>query len=140
MRWGLILCLLPGFAHAEAVVTTRVIKAGQVIQSADLSVVEANIPDTVPDVTMIVGQEARVAIYPGRPIRKGQIGPPAIVLRNQLVALTYLAGTLAITTEGRALDRAGVGDMVSVLNLTSRNTVQGRVMPDGSVRVGPNEG
>ena len=139
MRW-MILCLFPFPVFADALVTTRVIKAGQVIQAADLTRVEADIPGTVADPALVTGQEARVALYPGRPIREGQFGPPAIVMRNQVVQLAYVVGTLAISTEGRALDRGGVGDIIPILNLSSRNTVKGRVMPDGSVRVGRVEG
>ncbi len=134
MRW-LLLCLLPSPVLAEAWVTTKVIRAGTVIAVADLSRVEARIPGTLTATEAIVGQEARVTLYPGRPIRAEQVGPPALVDRNQVVPLAYLAGALAITTEGRALDRGGAGDVVRVLNLASRNTVQGRVMPDGTVRV-----
>ena len=139
MRW-LVLCLIPFPAHSEAVVTTRIIKAGQIIAATDLSVVPADIPGTIKDPVLVSGQEARVAIYPGRPIRENQFGPPTLISRNQVVSLTYIAGSLVILTEGRALDRGGLGDMIPVLNLSSRNTVQGRVMPDGTVTVGPSKG
>jgi flagellar basal body P-ring formation protein FlgA len=140
MRWLVLLLLWPAPLLADALVTTRVIKAGQVIQPEDLTVVVANIPGTASDPRLVAGQEARVALYPGRPIRDGQFGPPALVTRNQIVALAYIVGTLSITAEGRALDRGGAGDVISVLNIASRNTVQGRVMPDGTVRVSPFEG
>lgn len=139
MRW-LVLCLIPLPALADALVTNRIIKAGQVIEAADISVVQADIPGAATDPALVIGQEARVALYPGRPIRDGQFGPPAIVLRNQVVSLSYVTGNLAIITEGRALDRGGVGDVIPVVNLSSRNTVQGRVMPDGSVSVSRSEG
>lgn len=139
MRW-LILCLLPGPVLADAVVTTRTIKAGQVIQAEDLSIVTTEMPGAPADPALIAGKEALVALYPGRPIRDGQFGPPAVVVRNQIVVLSYVEGTLAISTEGRALGRGGIGDLIPILNISSRNTIQGRVMPDGSVRVSRNEG
>lgn len=139
MRW-LVLCLVPLPAFADALIPNRIIKAGQVIEMADISVVDADIPGTATDPALVAGQEARVALYPGRPIRNGQFGPPAIVLRNQVVSLSYVMGTLAIFTEGRALDRGGVGDVIPVVNLSSRNTVQGRIMPDGTVSVSRTEG
>jgi flagellar basal body P-ring formation protein FlgA len=131
---------LAGPAQADAIVTTRVIKAGSILQPADLTVVEADIPGALSDPGAAAGQEARITIYPGRPIRADQLGPPAVIERNQIVGLAFVAGGLAITTEGRALARAGVGDVIRVLNLSSRNTVQGQVMPDGTVRVGPPQG
>jgi flagellar basal body P-ring formation protein FlgA len=144
MRWALLgVLILPSLAHgvfADALVTTRVIKAGTIIQPDDLTVVKADIPGAISDLLTVAGQEARVTIYPGRPIRSDQLGPPAVVDRNQVVSLGYIVGGLSITTEGRALARGGVGDVIRVLNLSSRNTVLGQVMPDGSVRVGPPQG
>jgi flagella basal body P-ring formation protein FlgA len=136
----MILCLLPLPAFADAVVTNRVIKAGQVIEAQDISTVDADIPGAITDPARVAGLEARVALYPGRPIREDQVGPPAIVNRNQVVPLSYVTETMTISTSGRALDRGGVGDLIFVLNLSSRNRVQGTVMPDGSVRVGRIEG
>ena len=83
----------------------------------------------------VAGLEARVALYPGRPVRAGDVGPPAVVERNQLVALVFDRGGLIIRTEGRVLDRAGVGDLVKVMNLTSRATLFGRVLADGTISV-----
>ncbi len=138
--WMMPLAFLSLSAHAEAIVTTRVIKAGSVMHLEDLTVVKANIPGALGDPQAVAGQEARQTIYPGRPIRADQIGPPAVIERNQIVGLAFIAGGLAITTEGRALARGGVGDVIRVLNLSSRNTVQGQVMPDGTVRVSPPQG
>lgn len=138
--WRLICCVLPFPACADALITNRVIKAGQIIEVADLSVIQADIPGTATDPVAVAGQEARVTLYPGRPIREDQVGPPTVIARNQVVGLSYVAGALAILTEGRALDRGAVGDVIRVVNLSSRNTVHGRVMPDGTVRVSPSEG
>lgn len=139
MRW-LILCLLPTPALAEAYVANRVIRAGDVIRADDLSAVEADIPEAVAALDQIAGQEARVTLYPGRPIKADQLGAPAVVDRNQIVPLAYRIGNLAITTEGRALTRGGVGDVIRVLNLSSRVTIQGQIMPDGSVCVSSPQG
>jgi len=136
MRW-VWLMLLPTPVWADAVVATRMIRAQSVIEAADMTVVEADIPGALTDPAAAVGQEARVAIYPGRPIRPGDLGAPAIVERNQIVPLTYRTGTLSILTEGRALARGGVGDLIRVMNLASRSTVTGLIGPDGTVVVGP---
>jgi hypothetical protein len=72
-----------------------------------------------------------------RPVRAADLGPPAVVERNQIVGLAYRSGGLAILTEGRALARGGVGDVIRVMNLASRATVTGTIGPDGLVAVGP---
>ena len=61
----------------------------------------------------------------------------ALVERNALVLLRYERGALVITAEGRALDRGALGDRIRVTNLSSRQTVVGRIAADGAGEVHP---
>ena len=141
MRWLVALSLawpLPALAEgAVSLVATRLIRAQTVLSAADMTQVAADIPGALADAAAAVGLEARVTIYPGRPLRAGDLGPPALVDRNAVVPLAYRVGGLTILAEGRALDRAGAGDALRVMNLASRTTVTGRLGADGVVEVGP---
>lgn len=120
---------------ADIVVTTRTVRPEAILTLADLGTVPGERADAFGHVADVVGQEARVALYPGRPIRFGDIGPPALVDRNQIVLLRYRGGGLVISTEGRSLERGGVGDRIRIMNLNSKATLFGYVEEDGSVRV-----
>lgn len=133
-----VLALIPLPAVADSLVATRTIRAMAVVEPDDLTLVEADIPGALQDAALIVGLEARVTLYAGRPIRPGDVGPPATVERNQIVPLSYRAGGLLILAEGRALSRGGAGDVIRVMNLASRTTVSGQIGADGQVQVGPN--
>ncbi|WP_374430787.1 flagellar basal body P-ring formation chaperone FlgA [Tabrizicola sp.] len=137
LRLALILALAAPVS-AESLVATRTIRAKTLIAPEDLTLVSAALPGALSDPAQAVGLEARVSIYAGKPVRAGDLGPPTLVERNQLVTLVYLSGGLAISTEGRALSRGSEGDEVRVMNLGSRNTVTGRIGPDGAVYVGWN--
>ncbi len=93
-------------------------------------------PGAIASIEEAVGLEAKVALYPGRPILLSQLSAPALVERNAVVRMAYVSGPLRIVTEGRVLDRAGKGEMVRVMNLTSKQTVTGVVAADGSIEVG----
>lgn len=136
LRGFMFLVLWASPIAAESLTTTRVIRAQTVLTQADVAVIAASVPGALIDAADVVGLEARVTLYPGRPLRRGDIGPPALVERNQIITLVYSVGGLGITTEGRVLDRGGVGDSVSVMNLSSRKTVVGQLREDGSVYVG----
>lgn len=134
MRW-LILCLLPSALCAEGVVSTRIIRAGAVIEASDLTLTSVSKTGAVRSIEEIAGLEAKVMIYPGRPVLYVQVGNPAIIERNQVVPLIFAAGGLEIETEGRALSRGGEGDLIRVLNISSKVTVRGLVQANGSIRV-----
>lgn len=135
--WRLLFLLLPTTALAESVVAARVIKAQTAIMAADLMLVAADIPGALTDPTLAIGQQSRAAIYPGRPVLERSIVPVTLVDRNQIVVLTYMAGGLAIRTEGRALNEGSLGDIIEVMNLTSRTKITGRIDATGGIIVGP---
>jgi len=136
---GLLILVLATPVSAESVVATRTIRAKSLIVPEDLTLVSAELPGALNDPEAAVGQEARVSIYAGKPVRPGDLGSPTLVDRNQVVRLVYVTGGLAIATEGRALGRGSEGDEIRVMNLGSRNTVSGRIGPDGAVYVGWND-
>lgn len=137
MRKFIFFMLLLGSpAMADSLIATRVIRAQTVLTESDLNIATAQISGALTQIHEAIGLEARVTLYPGRPIRAADIGPPALVDRNQTVTLLYNVGTLGISTEGRALARGGLGDVIRVMNLSSRTMLLGRIAEDGAVHVG----
>lgn len=132
--WALIV-MSPMAVQAEIVVPTRTIRAKEIIVASDLELTNTEVDGVVMDPGLLIGQEARVALYPGRPIRETDVGPPAIVDRNDLVVLVFNRQPLSITAEGRALGRGAAGDRIRVMNLSSRTTVTGHIRPDGQIEV-----
>lgn len=140
IRIALALAVLANPAFAETVVAARTIPAQSIIAAGDLAMRDADTPGGEADPALFIGMEARVALYAGRPVRAADVGFPAIVDRNQLVPLVFDAGGLMIRTEGRALGRAGVGEVIRVMNMSSRNTVSARIGADGAAYVSPRVG
>ena len=132
---ALILIVFAAPGLADIVVPTRTIRADATISEGDVTLHNGEHAQGFSRLGDVIGQEAKVVLYAGRPIMVDQIGPPAIVSRNQIVGLFINGGGLKIVTEARALERGGVGDIVRVMNLNSRATVVGQVQPDGTVEV-----
>jgi len=138
---ALLMILAPFSALADSMVATRTIRAHTVLTAEDFTMVEADISGALTDPEQAIGQETRTTLYAGRPISAADLGSAALIERNQTVTLVFRSAGLSILTEGRALDRGGVGDQIKVMNLASRATVIGTVDPDGSVSVNSgNEG
>ena len=136
MRWLPLLLLLAAPARAESLVALRTLPAQTVVSEADVALVEAQIDGALTALAPALGQEVRTTIYAGRPLRPENLGPPALVDRNQTVTLVYLAGGLTILAEGRALARGAEGEVIRAMNLASKTTVSGRVDRQGRLVVG----
>lgn len=136
MRSILVLALvMPAPASPEVLLPVRAIRAQTLVSAADFRIDPADLPGAFPTSAAVDGLEARTALYPGRVVRAGDLGPPAIVGRNEIVTLVYARGGLRIATEGRALGRGGIGDSIKVMNLSSRMTVMGTIADNGTVEV-----
>ena len=122
-------------AVAEVLVPTRTIRAKEIISAEDLLYKNLEAPGALELPEEVIGQEARIALYAGRPIHPGDIGPPALIDRNDMVKLIFRHGGLEITAEGRSLGRGAEGEYIRVMNLTSRTTVTGRIRADGNIEV-----
>lgn len=113
----------------------RPLRAGEALGPDDLSFAEGTIDDGFDDPRDLIGLEARVNLYPGRPIRQREVGLPTVIQRNAVVPLHFRRGGLTITLDGRALGRAGEGESIRVMNLSSRSTVTGVATASGAVIV-----
>ena len=123
-------------AAAQTLTAARTVPANTVLTAADLVLSDARHVGALSSADQAVGLETRVTLYAGRPVLGGQVGPPAVVGKNQIVPLVFGRAALRIETEGRTLDRGAVGARVRVMNLASRAVVVGTVTEDGTVRVG----
>lgn len=136
MRFILLLCLiLSGPALSDVLIPVRNIRAQEIVTLNDFRVEPIEIPGAYVLSDGVNGLESRVALYAGRPVLRGDLGPPAVVDRNDIVTLVYARDGLQIMAEGRALSRGGVGDIVRVMNLSSRTTITGQVSETGVIEV-----
>jgi flagella basal body P-ring formation protein FlgA len=122
-------------AFAQSVTVERPVRAGETLEPGLLAIAEGAAPDGFSDPRALHGLEARVNLYPGRPIRRAEVGAPTVIRRNAVVELIFIRGGLTIALEGRALQPAGEGEAIRVMNLSSRSTVTGVATAGGTVVV-----
>ena len=136
---SLLIASLPAGAHS-AIVAARDMPAGTVVTEADLAWDE-NVAGGMTDPDLAIGKQVRVAIYEGRPVVAGALRVPVLVSRNQIVRIAYDTGALRIEAEGRALSEGAAGDLIRVMNLSSRKTISAVVAADGTLlaNAGPME-
>jgi len=108
------------------------LQRGQIISAADLDVPskDAHMKEAY------IGKEMRRTIYAGSKLNPSLVTEPVLIRRNARVNMVYHVGRLEIIASGRALDSGAAGDIIPLMNLDSRQRVQGRVRADGSVEVG----
>ena len=123
----------------EAAVTTRPLQRGDVIKAGDIVIERRpkNEFSSEPPALAghVVGQAARRVVRAGQPLRSADVMKPEVVLKNETVTLTYEVPGIVLTMRGKALESGAEGDLVSVLNIHSKRTIQGVVTGPGRVAI-----
>ena len=119
-------------ALADDVVAARTMRIGTIVSVGDV-VTRGEQPST--GIDAMIGLEVRRVIYAGRPIARTDLGPPTLVHRNEIVSMVYSVGGLQMRTDGRALGRGGLGEVIDVMTLSSRQKVRATVAAPGRVEV-----
>ncbi|MCF6344326.1 MAG: flagellar basal body P-ring formation chaperone FlgA [Devosiaceae bacterium] len=87
------------------------------------------------DLDEIIGKQIRRSTRKGVMISPKDVIEPELIARSSFVTLYYRNGPLTLTIKGQALNSAAKGELVSVLNLTSKNIVQAMAIAPGTVEI-----
>lgn len=122
----------------EAAVLTRAVERNEILKSSDVVVErrpKTEIGNDVINRDRSVGMQARKQMRAGQALKAADLGKPDLVSRDQGVMLIYQAPGLYLTGRGKALDSGTEGDVVNIVNLQSKRTVQGVVTGPGQVTI-----
>ncbi len=107
------------------------VQRGDIVRDHDLEYVslpQSKIGRTVLlDRERIVGRQSSGFCLPGKPVRASDMRPPVIVEKGTLMTSLVQTSRVQITARGKALDDGAQGETVRVLNIRSRQTVEGTV-------------
>lgn len=124
---------------APAVTLARPLNRGETVRASDLVVErrpKSEVPaDAISDVAEAAGMAARQALRAGPPLRRADLAKPEIVKRDEAVTLIYEVPGITLTVRGKAIDGGAEGDVINVLNIQSKRTVQGVVSGPSRVTI-----
>jgi flagella basal body P-ring formation protein FlgA len=123
----------------EIATLTRGLGRGDLVRSSDI-VMERKPKAQVPagalsSVDQMVGLAARKPLQPSQPIRAADLMKPELVRANEAVTVTYEAPGITLSVRGKALEAGARGDVVNVLNIQSKRTMQGIVTGPGRISI-----
>ncbi|MCC2662445.1 MAG: flagellar protein FlgA [Geminicoccaceae bacterium] len=135
---------LPAQGRAQSLielpVLSRPVAAGERIAAADLDwirVAPSRLrPTSVTEAGQLIGSEARRALQPGRMLSERDLQPSRLVARGRAVQLVYHRPGLELQALGIAQGDGALGEPVRVVNLDSRQQLQGVVIGPDRVALG----
>lgn len=120
-------------------VVTRQVQPDEIVTSSDLMIIELPFVRVstfaLTDTKDIVGMQVRRVLTKGRPILKQSVIPPVVISRGARVTIQVQSGALSITTQGKSLSDAHLGQLVRVVNIESKKTITGIARGNGLVEI-----
>jgi flagella basal body P-ring formation protein FlgA len=123
----------------EVAVTTRALPAGAIVKDSDLTLErrpkQKVAAETLGTTHEAIGLALRSAARAGQPLRRADLMKPQAVHRDDNVTLVYEVPGILLTTRGKALEAGAEGDVINVLNVQSKRTIQGTVTGPNRVNI-----
>ena len=123
----------------EAAVPVRALAQGEVLKPADFTILRRPKAEFAANVVTNAGQAAglaaRRALRAGQVVRDADLQKPELVGRNETVTITYEVPGIFLTVRGQALEAGAERDIINVLNIQTKRTIQATVSGPGRVSV-----
>jgi flagella basal body P-ring formation protein FlgA len=121
-----------------ALVAARALPRGRTLTAEDLTT--AFLPynqakGALTDPEQALGATLKTTLAAGAPLRERALGRSLLVKNGDIVILIAQQGNLNASTTGEAKADGGLGDTITVTNLSSKKNVRGRIVGPGRVEV-----
>lgn len=136
--WSLYVPVTVKVMEAVAVLA-RAKSRGEILERSDFIMEERDTASLraghFDDPQALVGMRMRLSLTAGGVVSHRHLERPSLVKRGERVLLISGARGFSVQMHGRALADAAAGERVRVENTSSSRVVEGRVTPDGKVRI-----
>ncbi|MBU1690091.1 MAG: flagellar basal body P-ring formation protein FlgA [Gammaproteobacteria bacterium] len=123
---------------AQTAVATRPLSAGQTVSPADVAMQSNDLsqlpPGVITDPELAIGKTVIYSAPTGQPFRHDMLRAPKVIQQGQTVKLVAKGNGFQVTSEGKALANATLGQVVSV-RTQSGEVISGIAKQNGVVEV-----
>jgi flagella basal body P-ring formation protein FlgA len=123
----------------DVLVPTHPIREGELIRPEDLTSIEVTADkvrsDTAQNAEALIGKVAKRPLDINQQVQTRFVGQPIIIKRGDRVTMVIQNGPMTLTAEGRALNDAGLGETVRLVNAASNRNLNGIATASGMVEV-----
>jgi len=138
----------PASARADAPAARRAVQAltylhslnaGDIVRADDLTWSKGVDPasDAPRDAELVIGMAARRPLREGSSVSLRDVSAPQVIKRDDIITVAFNLGGVSLTLEAKAMGDAAAGQLVTVVNPTSRKIIQAMAVGPGQAVVGP---
>jgi len=126
-------------ALSDMVVATRTLERGETVSAADVVVAKRDMGKVggrfCRDPQEVIGKRVKSAMHANTPLRTDYLELVPVVKSGQIVTVLVENDAIRVTASGRAKISGGIGELITVQNLTSMKEFPARVIDSSTVKV-----
>ena len=123
----------------EVLVAIEPLPRGKLLESSDLKLSKVDLSKLpygfITDLKDSVGMKLKRSIATGVALTPKMVEKPNLILRGQRITILAKSGGIAVRTNGKALANGAAGERIGVINIKSKQKMEGIVTRAGEVRV-----
>lgn len=125
--------------YKKVLVAARTLQKGDVLTDADIKLAVHDISGLsygyFEDKKTGTGMKIKRRALAGAVLTPSMLKKPRIISRGQKIAIMAQSGRMAVRMMGKALDNGAIGDRIKVMNIKSRQKLEGIVTSSAEVQV-----
>lgn len=90
---------------------------------------------TIQSSDQLIGMILRRPMRSGNMVRTTDVKRPELVKKGSAVRILLYQGPLKLSSVGKALESGGKGDLIRIMNMASKKTIEARVTAEGRVEI-----
>ncbi len=128
-------------AMIEVLTYSRSLSSGDIIQAEDLTysqvLVQAVPSDAPRSADDVIGLSVKRPLRTGQAVSTRDLLAPLVILRDDLVQVTYRDGSIVLSLEAKAMGNAAVGELFTLQNTSSKKSIEAVATGPGKALTGP---
>ncbi len=125
--------------YKNVLAAARTLQKGDVLTKADIKLVNQDISSLsygyFESIKIATGMKIKRRALAGTVLTPAMLKKPQIITRGQKIAILAKSGRMEVRMIGKALSNGALGDRIKVMNMKSRQKVEGVVMSSTEVNV-----
>jgi flagella basal body P-ring formation protein FlgA len=125
--------------YRDVVVAAELLSRGSVLTADDVRLASVDLAELphgyLLDISDSIGKKLKRRLQAGTALTPMALEQPQIIKRGQRVTILARSGRMEVRMAGKALDHGAVGKRIGVVNLSSKQKLEGVVTESGEVMV-----
>ena len=125
--------------YKKVLAATRTLQRGDILTESDLKLIKHDVSRLsygyFEDIKVGAGMKVKRHILVDTVLTPAMLKKPQVIKRGQKVSILAHSGRMQVRMMGKALSNGAIGDRINVMNMKSRQKVEGVIMSSAEVEV-----